>query len=165
MSEHLSVNGKVNYWHLPYDEEGAFTFCRHCQSTCDRVTVEFHQGWVDDWMNLNCAKCGKSIWTSKLHRKPTNDNKKCWICGKPTNWVDCSCISSRIGESIERYTCSNKCSSKEDIFSCKVNFFLDELDLCIKEQGFDIKDDCVFKFKLKIAREIATSSVVKKNIR
>jgi len=162
MSEHMAINGSVNYWHLPYDEEGAFTFCRHCQKTCERVTVEFHEGWLNNWMNLNCAKCGKSIWTSKLHRKPTKDNKKCWICGKPTNWVDCACRSSRLGEVTEQYTCSSKCYHKEKILDKKINFFLEELGLCIEEQGFDRNNDYVWKSKLKIAREIAGKKNIKR---
>lgn len=166
MSEHFAVNGIADYWHLPYDEEGAFTFCKSCGKTCKRVTVEFHQGWTDDWMSLRCPKCKKAIWTSRLKRKMTKDDKNCWICGKPTNWIDCYSQDFWVGEGIDHYICSKKCADKESIIDSKSHFFLDELDLCLKEQGLDISFDvdgdlaeAIMKMKFKLARKMAASSV------
>jgi len=155
MSEHMKIKGKVDYWHLPYDEEGAFTFCNHCEETCDKVSVEFHQGWMEDWMNVNCGKCKKSIWTSKLKRKMTKDDKKCHICGKPTNWVDCSCKSFRVGEGRDFYTCSERCYNIDRKLALKINFFIDEIGLCLEEQGYDFRDEDVAKTKFSLARELA----------
>jgi len=141
MSEHMSINGVVNYWHLPYDEEGAFTYCNHCKKTCDRVTVEFHEGWMDNWINLRCAKCKKSIWTSKLKRKQTKDDKKCQICKKPTNWIDCEIHGGSFSNKRHNYWCSRKCYNKS---------YMDELEACAKEQKIELD----FQDKIKIAREI-----------
>ena len=112
MSEHLSVNGKITYWHMPYDEEGAFTYCNHCKGTCERLTVEFHQGFGGDWMSVKCPECKKTIWSSKLRRKQIKDDKKCAICGNSTNHFDCeayggSCLNKKIN-----YWCSKKCYKK-----------------------------------------------------
>ncbi len=111
----MSINGKVNYLHLPYDEEGAFTFCNHCKKTCERVTIELHQGFLEDWINLICSRCKKSIWTSELDRKRTKDNKKCFNCKKPTNNMDCDCsvCGGKLGKRI-RYYCSEKCYNKKE---------------------------------------------------
>ncbi len=76
MSEHMSINGEVNYQHLPYDEEGAFTYCKHCKHTCERATVELHQGIASNWICLRCSRCKKSIWTGEIKRKQTKDDKK-----------------------------------------------------------------------------------------
>ncbi|KKM97768.1 hypothetical protein LCGC14_1164780 [marine sediment metagenome] len=35
MSEHMSIRGLVDYWRLPYDEEGAFTIGYWCSKKCD----------------------------------------------------------------------------------------------------------------------------------
>jgi len=114
MSEHMSINGEVNYHHLPYDEEGAFTYCNHCKQTCDRATIELHQGFMDDWICLRCPKCKNSIWESKLKRKQTKDNKKCEVCKKPTNWIDCYSHgwATYYKKGKERFICSKKCADK-----------------------------------------------------
>ncbi len=114
MSEHMSINGEVNYWHLPSDEKGAFTFCNNCKKTYDRVIVEFHNGIVNDWMVLICSKCKKAIWTSELERKQTKDNKKCAICKKPTNWIDCEAHGGSFGNKKHNYWCSKKCYKKSN---------------------------------------------------
>lgn len=116
MSEQMSINGKVDYWHLPYDEEGAYTFCNNCKETCSRITIEFHEGILDNWMMTKCPKCRKTIWVSKLKRKQIKDNKKCFICREPTNHYDCFCLQSggSIKSKITKYLCSRKCSNKLD---------------------------------------------------
>lgn len=109
----MSINGKVNYWHFPCDEDWGFTYCKHCKGTCERVKVEFHQGIAGDWMVLGCPKCKKSIWTSEIDRKPTKDDKKCAICGKPTNWIDCESYGGDVTKKTS-YWCSKKCYDKQE---------------------------------------------------
>lgn len=110
----MSINGEVDYWHLPCDEEWGFTFCKHCKKTCDRINVEFHQGIASDWMVLRCSKCKKAIWTSELDRKQTKDDKKCAICKKPTNWVDCEAHGGSFSNKKCNYWCSKKCYNKQN---------------------------------------------------
>jgi len=110
----MHIKGKIEYDHLPYDEEGAFTYCKHCKETCDDIIVEFHEGWVGDWINVRCVKCKKSIWTSKLNKEQTKDDKKCTICKVPTNWIDCVCKSSKLGTRGWDYICSDKCLKEYD---------------------------------------------------
>ena len=150
----MSINGVVDYWHLPYGEEGAFTYCNHCKKTCERVNVEFHEGWTNDWMVLRCSKCKKSIWTSNLHRKQTKDNKKCDICKKPTNWIDCNTSGGRLGEKGMKYWCSKKCYKKSNELFFKENEVIDELDLCAEEQKIDLD----FEIKLNLVRKILNVS-------
>lgn len=111
MSEHLSVNSKISYQHLPYDEEGAFTYCNHCKETCERLTVEFHQG-IGDWMRVICPGCKKTIWSSELKREQIKDNKKCIICKKPTNHYDCFACGTTSHSNKISYWCSKKCYNK-----------------------------------------------------
>jgi len=148
MSEHLAINGKVNYWHLPYDEPEAMTFCNHCEETLSRATLEFHEGIVEDWMVLKCPKCKKSIWTSKLNRKQTGDDKKCVICKKPTNWIDCFSSGGRLGDKTG-YWCSKKCHSVSDRIFFEECYRLDELSLCAEKQRIELDP----KIKLKLAKE------------
>ena len=145
----MSINGAVDYWHLPYDEEGAFTYCKHCKKTCDRVTIEFNEGWIEDWMNLKCPKCNKSIWTSKLKRKQTKDNKNCAICKKPTNWIDCIVSGGRLSEGTN-YWCSTKCHKKSNEFFFKECEIIDELRICAEKQDIKLEP----KIELKIAKKI-----------
>ena len=148
MSEHISINGKCNYLHSPYNEEGAFTYCKNCKETCSKVIVELHEGWFDDWICLRCSKCKKSIWTSKLKRKITTDNKKCYICNNPTNWIDCFCSQVTLEpHSKTKYFCSNKCDKKfekreekerKELRYKKVKEMFEELGACAIEQGYSI---------------------------
>ncbi len=113
----MSINGAVDYWHLPYDEKGGFTFCNHCKKTCEKISVEFHNGIASDWMVLRCSKCKKAIWTSEIERKQTKDDKKCAICKKPTNWIDCEAYGGSFRNKKNNYWCSKKCyklSEKEE---------------------------------------------------
>jgi len=114
MSEHMRINGPIIYDHLPYDEEGAFTFCNNCKITLERVTVEFHEGWNGDWMEVRCPKCKRDIWTSKLKRKIVKDDKKCAICKGPTNHFDCVCYGGELSSKKTSYWCSAKCYKKQD---------------------------------------------------
>jgi len=93
----------------------------------------------------------------------TKNNKKCWICGKPTNWIDCYSQDSWVGEGIDHYICSKKCENKENIIDSKSELFLDELGICLKEQGFNVdfdKDEdlseSILKMKFKLARKMAS---------
>jgi len=112
MSEHMEISSKIDYWHLPSGEEWGFTYCKHCKETCEKASVEFHQG-MDDWINLRCGKCKKSIWTAIVKRKQTKDNKKCAICKKPTNWIDCESYGGGLSNKTE-YWCSKKCYKKQN---------------------------------------------------
>ncbi len=112
MSEHMSIKGSVDYWHLPYDEQGGLTYCNHCKETCDKVSIELHNGIASDWMNVVCGKCNKSIWTAKVKTRQTKNDKKCAICKKPTNWIDSS-VSGGTGKKME-YWCSPKCYKKHE---------------------------------------------------
>lgn len=114
MSEHMSINGAINYWHLPFDESGGVTYCNNCKETCERLTVEFHQGICGYWMLAKCPKCKKTIWSSELERKEVKNNEKCAICNSPTNHYDCeasggSCLNGKMN-----YWCSKKCYKESD---------------------------------------------------
>ena len=140
MSEHMSIKGKVDYWHIPYREEG-FTWCRRCKQFCSNLEVCFHEGWLGDWMEVNCGKCKKAIWACGFKNLPDKfskwkddkknldkdrnedieldgvklfirDNKKCAICKKPTNRFDCSACGGNIRHKKTSYWCSRKCNEK-----------------------------------------------------
>jgi len=44
MSEHTSIKGNADYWHLPYREENGFTYCKRCKIFVKKAEVEFHEG-------------------------------------------------------------------------------------------------------------------------
>jgi hypothetical protein len=139
MSEHMSIKGKVNYWHLPYRERG-FSYCKHCKDFCDQLEVSFNEGWFSDWMQVNCGRCKKAIWVCNFVNDPRidnlyskqqrdklikkckknpheldgmrifiKDNKKCAVCKKPTNHYDCFSSGGLVKNTKYEYWCSRKC--------------------------------------------------------
>jgi len=72
MSEHTRVIGKVEYDHLPYREEG-FSWCRHCKQFVNKMEVCFNEGWMSDWMQVNCGKCRNAIWVCEFKLDPRKD--------------------------------------------------------------------------------------------
>lgn len=126
MSEHTYIKGNCDYVHMPYREINGFTYCKHCKQFVDKIEIQFHEGWLSDWMQVVCCKCNKTIWTmefgdeNKDAEKPgikiyTKDDKKCCICGKPTNHYDCR-YSSFGGRNKKKtvYICSNKCAKIDE---------------------------------------------------
>ena len=142
MSEHLSIKGKVNYWHLPYDEEGAFSYCHHCKRTCDNAEISLHNGIVNDWIQLSCGHCKKTIWVSQLcadkdHcsekcREMIKDNEKCIICECPTNTYDMDCYT--IGDDGEILGFCHDCYYEDYFRLDLIKDTVQELRLCMKEQ-------------------------------
>jgi hypothetical protein len=120
MSEHISISGAVDFYHLPYRESDGFTACQYClkkDKFSDRLRVEFHEGFGSDWMKVVCTRCKKTIWVANLEgrRKMIKDNKKCEICKKPTNHYDCYCTCfSGLYKKKKIYLCSKKCSNSFD---------------------------------------------------
>lgn len=65
MSEHTFIEGKCDYNHIPYREDG-FTYCRYCKKFAKKVTIGFHEGILNDWMEVKCGKCKKTIWVTRF---------------------------------------------------------------------------------------------------
>ena len=150
MSEHTLIKGNVEYLHLPYREKNGFTYCNHCKTFCDKLEIQFNEGWLSDWMQVNCGKCHKVIWVCEFNHYPRRDvftseeelkrlkklskedlqneligvrtfptnDKKCTICGKPTNYYDCYSQSyfgldkHKNGKVKDRIVCSSKCEKE-----------------------------------------------------
>lgn len=121
MSEHIGVKGKVEFYHLPYREYDGFTACKNrecCEKGdfTDKLIIEFHEGFLTDWMQVICGRCKKTIWVANLNgrRKQVKNNKKCEFCKKPTNQYDCfyygSCGIYKKGKTY--YICSKKCDKE-----------------------------------------------------
>lgn len=154
MSEHCSIKGFVDFWHLPYREKNGFTACQHClKNDCfsDKLQVEFHEGWLNDWMKVVCARCKKTIWVANLQgrRKMIKDNLKCHTCGKPTNHYD-SVISGGLVFDKSHHWCSKKCYRGYDKESREIVHHVNELQKCIEEQGLEYDGMFVFKLAKKI---------------
>jgi len=138
MSEHMGVTGKVDYYHLPYQEDRGFAYCRHCKKFVDKMRVEFHEGFSSMWMKVICTKCDKAVWVANLRgrMKYPKDDKKCQICKKPTNHYDCfACGGSVLDKT--NYWCSRKCYDKHNKEEKNFDSYWDELTLCLEEQGYD----------------------------
>jgi len=140
MSEHTSIKGKTDYWHLPYREKG-FTYCKRCKEFDKKAEIEFHEGWFSDWMCVRCGHCRKAIWVCSFKnsevieekyqkqkrgkrnkevldeegiRKFIKDDKKCAYCKNPTNHYDCFASGGPININKTFYWCSKKCEDKWD---------------------------------------------------
>lgn len=123
MSEHTKIIGKCDYLHLPYNEEHGFSYCKHCKEFCDRLEVTFNEGFFSHWIQVNCGKCHKVIWVCEFVNEDgtggdgkmvfVKDDKKCEICGKPTNHYDCNSLScfGLYKKGKDRYVCSEKCEN------------------------------------------------------
>lgn len=137
MSEHTLISSEVDYLHLPYRKDG-FSYCKHCKKFCDKLEVQFNEGWFSDWQEVRCGKCHKAIWICEFKRTELSDkelkklneedleiellgsrifvknDKKCEICGKPTNHYDClfTSISGLYKKGKEVYICSRKCEKE-----------------------------------------------------
>lgn len=139
------MTGSCDYWHIPYREEG-FSYCKKCKKFADKLIINFNEG-LGDWMSVECGKCKKTIWVcsfkndnrvDKLYKKQKRgnkeedtegmrvfikDDKKCFICHKPTNHYDCT--ASIYGKIKGRYrnimVCSKKCDEKYDKIFFKEN--------------------------------------------
>ena len=112
MSEHMSIEGEVQYWHLALGEKGGLTFCNHCKKTCNKVIVNLHEGFSGNWMTVECGRCKKNIWASQINMDIIKDDKKCFICKKPTNHYDCNCEQFSTTYKGMRIFCSKKCYNK-----------------------------------------------------
>ena len=135
MSEHMSIKGKCEFFHMPEDEEGGFAFCHYCGKVKQSLVIELHQGIVNDYIQCICPHCKKTIWVAELTnshdekdelmklprgwrtlgdngRVIIKDNKKCHTCKKPTNHYDCDIM--QYGKKREKYFCSEKCYNKYD---------------------------------------------------
>lgn len=146
MSEHLGIKGNIEYYHLPYGEKGSFSYCHHCKRTCDKALVEFHQGWVNDWIKFVCGHCKKTIWVSQLcseedfsaeeRRKMVEDNLKCIVCLKPTNSYDMDCYT--IDDNEEIVGLCSECSYEDYFDLLNTKKMAEELRLNIGEQKLKI---------------------------
>jgi hypothetical protein len=120
MSEHMTVKGKIDFHHLPMDEEGSFSYCHHCNKSLGTLWIELHQGIVHDWTLARCPLCKKAIWTAELttdeedypksggYRHTIKEKRKCVMCGKATNEFDCSSYSFGKRNKIMCY-CTERC--------------------------------------------------------
>jgi len=54
MSEHLSITGPCDFFHMPMDEEGGFAFCHHCKKVKKALVIELHQGICSDYIQCIC---------------------------------------------------------------------------------------------------------------
>jgi hypothetical protein len=158
MSEHTKITGKCFYYHIPYREDNGFTFCKRCKRFVDKIEIQFNEGWLSDWQQVNCGHCKKAIWVMEFAGDCSNkagkrifieDDKICGICGKPTNHYDCFVYGGRIGKKI-KYWCSKKCRDKQDKIDIKECEIMRELELSAEEQKIELD----FKTKLKLAGEI-----------
>jgi hypothetical protein len=123
MSEHMSVTGKCEFYHIPMDEDWGFAYCKRCKKIKQSLIVEFHQGIVSDYTQVICPTCKKTMWIAELTTREedypkTNkgrfhpkDDKKCKVCKKPTNHFDCAAV---IWGKTDIYLCSGKCYKKYD---------------------------------------------------
>ncbi len=130
MSEHMSIKGKCEFFHIPMDEEGGFAFCHYCKKVKQSLIIEFHQGIGNDYIQCVCPHCKKTIWMAELtnshddndefYKLPKKwrtigddgrviikDDKKCSTCKKPTNHYDCAIV--QCGNKRDKYFCSAKC--------------------------------------------------------
>lgn len=76
MSEHIKITGKVDFMHLPYREKDGFTACKRCLKKgkfANKLTIEFHEGWLHDWMRVICANCKKTIYVVSFRQDPRKD--------------------------------------------------------------------------------------------
>ena len=39
-----------------------------------KMEVCFNEGWISDWMQVNCGECGKVIWVCNFLRDPREDS-------------------------------------------------------------------------------------------
>lgn len=124
MSEHMAVEGKCDFYHMPEDEPWGFSYCNRCKKIKHSLRIELHQGISNDWIKVLCPGCKKTMWVANLttdkdeHPKCNGgkfipkDDKKCFVCKKPTNHFDAECITYRVGRKApkrEKYFCSKKC--------------------------------------------------------
>jgi len=72
MSEHSRIKGNVIHDHIPYRKDG-FSWCRHCKQFVGKMEVYFNEGWMSDWMQVNCGKCRKVIWVCEFKHDPRKD--------------------------------------------------------------------------------------------
>lgn len=123
MSEHFCIEGHCEFWHLPEDEPWGMAFCNRCKKIKSRLIVEFHQGISNDWIKVKCFRCKKTMWVAELttpeedgfgggRRIVMKDDRKCFICKKPTNQWDCYCLSFVGKNNRMRVICSDKCNKK-----------------------------------------------------
>ena len=125
MSEHMSITGDIEFFHLPYEGKGSFSYCHHCKKPLKKLTMELHQGWTCDYTQARCPKCKKTIWVAALTTDETEKEfkeanggrhlvevkNKCRGCGKETNRWDCfSYTFTKNGKIM--CCCSEKCEVK-----------------------------------------------------
>jgi hypothetical protein len=110
MSEHIGLSGKLNYYHLPYDDEMGLTYCHRCKETCERVEIRLHEGITHHWLQMICGHCKKTIWTSEITMERCKDDLKCHICGKKVCEFDCYLI--QVFPKPKKPFCSKVCNDK-----------------------------------------------------
>lgn len=114
MSEHMSIKGVVDFWHLPYDWKGCkgLVYCERCKKVSDNVKIKLDEGF---YVSVICGFCNKTIWTGQvLNPRFVIDDLKCSVCKKKTNDCDCAMISSCFVKDklINMIACSGKCAKK-----------------------------------------------------
>jgi hypothetical protein len=119
MSEHISVSGRVKYYHLAYRKFG-FSWCRKCKKFVDKLNIYFDEGFLGDSIKVECGRCGKTIFVAETTKKTyARDNMKCSVCEKKISQFDAWCISYETvitaskKENRKRVYCSEKCEKKE----------------------------------------------------
>ena len=125
MSEHIMIEGEIDFWHLPYEEEGSFSYCHHCKKPKKKLQIELHGGALSEWIQVRCPTCKKTIWIAELTTDEeeypksyggkylVKEKNKCAICGKETNKWDCISYSFSSGNRIN-CICSMKCERIRD---------------------------------------------------
>ena len=114
MSEHMFIKGEVDYYHLPLDELGGLTWCQFCKKTMKVAEIGLHNGIANDWIEMRCPKCKKSVWVAELcDMKVLKLDKKCNECGKKTGDHNCYSMSYSMNKGSKvQYHCSKKCNDK-----------------------------------------------------
>lgn len=111
MSEHLSVTGNVAHGHSP---QQIFAYCWRCKKENTKLIIELDQTFMGFHVSARCPKCKRCIWECPAdvdemvywHKKK---DKKCCICGKPTNEADAVAFGGLVSKKKMKYWCSEKC--------------------------------------------------------
>ena len=112
MSEHFRISGKVEYWHLPYDDDGGVSYCSYCKKTCNKLLVDYHEGFINSTVVFRCPKCEKAITYVRGRFRRDKEKQKCSVCNKSTSKFNCYSYGVEFskGKSKDFIICSEKCN-------------------------------------------------------
>ena len=151
MSEHMSITGECEFFHLPTDEEGGFAFCHYCKKVKQKLTIEIHQGMVSDYIQCICPHCKKTIWVAELTNPYDEDDKL-------TNSYDEYDESMKLPKKWKAIGSDGRVIIKDDKKCCICKKPTNHYDSEMVQYGNKISkyfcsDKCIIKFESKGARK------------